>query len=119
MRRVFALLLSTSVLVGGLVPGPAASQSFKAPIKIVVPQAPGGGTDSVARLVAPWLSKELGQTVFVENKPGASGQIGTQLGSRPAADAADARRGEPGSDRDRAILEGRARLQATMTRGHT
>lgn len=62
----------------GLAPATGAAQTFKAPIKIVVPYAPGGGTDVLARLLGQGLSRELGQSVLVENKPGASGQIGTQ-----------------------------------------
>lgn len=65
-------------LIAGLcLCGASQAQEFKGPIKIVVPFGAGGATDVVARVLAPGLAKQLGQTVIVENKPGASGQLGT------------------------------------------
>ena len=47
-------------------------------VKIVVPFAPGGGTDVVARTLAQEMAKDLGASVIIENKPGAGTIIGTQ-----------------------------------------
>lgn len=74
-KRAFAAALA----LAGLLPLAATAQSFKQPIKVVVPYAAGGGTDVLARLLGQGLSKELGQPVIIENKAGASGQIGTQF----------------------------------------
>lgn len=56
------------------------------PVRIIVPFAPGGNVDLVARAIAPQLSNGLGQQVIVENRPGASGLPGTQLVARTVAD---------------------------------
>lgn len=71
-KRSFIAGAVASLLMAG-----AAAQDFKSPVKIVIPFAPGGATDALGRLLAPRLSKELSQTVIIDNKPGASGQIGT------------------------------------------
>lgn len=49
------------------------------PIRVVIPYPPGGGTDTIGRLISVELSKELGQNVWVDNKPGASGTIGNNM----------------------------------------
>ncbi len=56
------------------------------PIRLVVPYPTGAGTDGSARIVAEALSRRLQQQVFVENKPGASGTIGTDLVAKAAPD---------------------------------
>lgn len=56
------------------------------PVKIIVPWAPGGSTDILARTVADKLSKSLGQPVVVDNKPGASGNLGSDMVAKAAPD---------------------------------
>jgi tripartite-type tricarboxylate transporter receptor subunit TctC len=56
------------------------------PVRIIVPYAAGGSTDAIARLVAKELTDELGQSFFVENKPGAGGVIAHDFVSKAAAD---------------------------------
>jgi tripartite-type tricarboxylate transporter receptor subunit TctC len=56
------------------------------PVKIIVPWAPGGSTDILARTVADKLSRSLGQAVVVDNKPGASGNIGSDMVAKAAPD---------------------------------
>ena len=78
-----AATVFTTALIGGL---PSAHAFPDKPIKLVVPFAPAGGTDLIARTLAVEMAKELGQPVVVENKPGASTLIGTDLVAKSAPD---------------------------------
>ena len=67
--------------------GAFAQSSFPdRPIKLIVPFAPGGSTDLAARLIAEYGSRELGQPVVVENKPGAGGSLGMEFVAKSKAD---------------------------------
>jgi tripartite-type tricarboxylate transporter receptor subunit TctC len=68
-------------------PSVADNQTTKQ-IRIVVPWLPGGSADLVGRLIANYLSANLGQTVFVDNRPGASGMIGSALVAKAEPDGA-------------------------------
>jgi tripartite-type tricarboxylate transporter receptor subunit TctC len=71
-------MLGNSVMAQGKYP--------ERPITIVVPSAPGGSTDFTARLIAEPLSRALGQPVVIDNKAGASGNIGNQLVAKAKPD---------------------------------
>ena len=63
------------------------AQAFPSkPVRIIVPWAPGGSTDVLARLIGIKMSENWGQPAVVENKPGASGNIGSELVARAPAD---------------------------------
>jgi len=65
----------------------ANSQAYPAkPIRIVIPFPPGNTTDIMSRLIAPKMTERLGQTVIVENRPGASGMLGLDLVAKAPAD---------------------------------
>ena len=79
--------LALIAALGGL-PGAARAQDAwpGKPIRLVVPFTPGGVTDTSGRLIAEYLGKRLGQQIIVDNKPGASGNIGTSLVKTAAPD---------------------------------
>ncbi len=85
-RRLIILLLFGSLLCGGDCRKVRAQSYPTRPIRLLVPYPAGGGADFMARLVAPALSERLGQQVFVDNRGGAGGTIGTTMVARAPAD---------------------------------
>ena len=81
--KLFAILLSALSLAGS---SAAAQSNPSKNVSLVVPFAPGGGHDSMARILAGPLSAELGQSVIVENKPGANGMVGADYVVRARPD---------------------------------
>ena len=79
-------------LAAGAAALPAVSRIARAqtypsrPVRVIVPFAPAGTTDILARLIGQWLSEQLGQSFIVENRPGASTMIGTEAVVRAPAD---------------------------------
>ena len=90
MDRMEELMRRRGVLLGAAaasLAAPALAQQFPSkPIRIVVPYTPGGGADTTARLIAPKLQEALGQTVVIDNKPGAGGTIGDDAVAKAAPD---------------------------------
>ncbi|MEF9999299.1 MAG: tripartite tricarboxylate transporter substrate binding protein [Comamonas sp.] len=85
IKQFKPLALAAALALGAH--GLAQAQNFPTkPIKIVVPWAPGGATDVIARVLGQKLGERLGQPVIVENKAGAGGNIGTAAFIREAAD---------------------------------
>ncbi len=83
-KGILAALAGIGLAAGVL---PATAQDYPArPVRMVVPFAAGGGTDLVGRIVAQELSKGLNQQFYIENKPGAAGQVGTDLVAKAPAD---------------------------------
>ena len=84
LRREFLMLAGASVVCS---PSSVSAAAYPArPVRLLVPYAPGGPTDILARLAAQKLSEQLGKQFYVENVGGAGGNIGLGQGARAAAD---------------------------------
>lgn len=87
-RNVLCAMLGILALAGA--PGIAAAEDAASyptrPIHIIVPFAPGGATDFAIRLIQPGLEKALGQTLVIDNRSGAAGNVGMETAARAAPD---------------------------------
>ena len=83
-RALSAVVLAGILVFSGKVDAQTAYPTR--PVRLVVPFPPGGGADIVARLLAPQLQSVFGQTVFVENRAGAAGRLGTGVVAQAEAD---------------------------------
>jgi tripartite-type tricarboxylate transporter receptor subunit TctC len=87
LRRGSTCLAMALALASGIIPHGVQAQNFPpSQIKIIVPFPAGGTTDILARFVAQYLGEKLGSTALVENRPGASGTIGSEMVAKSPAD---------------------------------
>ena len=83
------LAIASCVLLLSALPGAGSvfAQQYPArPVRLIIPFAPGGGTDIVARVIAQQMTESLGQSVVVDNRPGAGGSIGEEMIVRATPD---------------------------------
>ncbi len=85
--RLLAFTLLAALLIITITATPTAAQAWpERPLRLLVPFAPGGTTDSIGRLSAEWLGAHIGQPVVVENRTGANGAIAVEAVARSRAD---------------------------------
>ena len=85
-RRHFLQLGAAAIAVSAVSPTAGAQSYPTRPVRWIVGYPPGGATDFTARLIGQWLSERLGQPFVIENRAGASGNIGTELVAKAAPD---------------------------------
>jgi len=91
MKTLFKAVATTALVAAAVFAAPqfassGQAQDFKGPVRIVVPFAPGGTSDILARMIAPKLSDAIKTTVVVENKPGAAGNLGAEAVAKAKPD---------------------------------
>src|SRR6476619_7424719 len=87
LRRRHFLFLTAGAAAVPFIAGAAKAQAYPArPVRVIVPFSPGGPTDIFARIVAENLSRSLGQQFYIENQPGAGGNLGMRAGAHAPSD---------------------------------
>ena len=85
IRHLVLLVLAMSS--GLLTTAPAGAQSYPSrPIRMIIPFPPGGSLDIAMRVIGPKMSEVIGQNVIIDSRPGADGNIGTEIVARAPAD---------------------------------
>ncbi len=87
MKKILEAVTIAACAAAILAPAPAVAQQYPTrPIRLIVPFAPGGPTDTIARIVGQQLTERLGQQIVVDNRAGAGGNIGMGLAARAPGD---------------------------------
>src|ERR1700746_2069828 len=96
-NTITAALVGALLLPGTLAAAEDAGSYPTRPVMMIVPFAPGGASDFVARTIQAGVSEILGQQIVVDNRPGAAGIIGTEIAARAAPDGYTAFLGNVGT----------------------
>ena len=87
MKRMGLLIAAALAFYACEMASQARAQTYPArPIRLVVPFGAGGGTDNLARIIEPFISKALGQPLIIDNRPGAGSVIGMDAVAKSASD---------------------------------
>jgi tripartite-type tricarboxylate transporter receptor subunit TctC len=90
MQKIWIAVAAGLAYIGSAAaqtPSPTGAQAYPTkPVRLIVPFPPGGGTDFVARTIQPRLAEALGQQIIIDNRAGATGIVGTELGAKAPPD---------------------------------
>ena len=95
---LLAAIASAAVIAFAATSIPASAQAWPAkPVRVIVPYPPGDTADTIVRLIAQKITERIGQPLLVDNRAGASGQLGLELASRAAPDGYTVAVGQAGN----------------------
>jgi tripartite-type tricarboxylate transporter receptor subunit TctC len=87
MHSISAATVAGAILLSGVFAGELSAQTYPTKlVRVIVPRSPGGGSDIIARLLAPGMQKNFGQTILVENRPDAAAVVGAEIAARATPD---------------------------------
>src|SRR5688572_4019888 len=87
MNRIHSIAMAGCVLAAAIAPSANAAEVYPArPIRVIVAYTPAGTTDILARILGHKMNESWGQQVIVDNRPGANGNIGTELAAKATPD---------------------------------